>query len=368
MTRSTRDLEDARRRLERWLADELPDGAAPSVSALTAPGANGMSSETLLFDATWEENGGRRSEALVARIAPEPSAVPVFPHYDLQRQFDVMRLVRAHSDVPVPQVFWVEPHGSAVGSPCFVMERIDGLVPPDVMPYPFGDNWLSDASHDEQLLLQESSVALLTSLHGIDEAEKRFGFLASSATGDSTLRRHVADQWAYYNWAAQGLRSPLIERCFAWLDENWPQHPGPTRLSWGDARIGNVMYRNFRPVAVLDWEMAGLGPPEIDLAWFIFLHRFFEDLCAQYGLAGMPHFLRRADVASTYEALSGYTPRDLDWFTMYAALRHGIVMHRVQQRTIHFGEATMPEDPDDLILHRATLEAMLAGTYAPAGA
>jgi hypothetical protein len=48
---------------------------------------------------------------------------------------------------------------------------------------------------------------------------------------------------------------------------------------------------------------------------------------------------------------------------MYAALRHGIVMSQTQRRAIHFGEATMPEDVDDLIMHRATLEAMLAGSY-----
>jgi hypothetical protein len=38
-------------------------------------------------------------------------------------------------------------------------------------------------------------------------------------------------------------------------------------------------------------------------------------------------------------------------------------MARVQRRSIHFGEATMPEDPDDLVMHRASLEAMLAGSY-----
>jgi hypothetical protein len=38
-------------------------------------------------------------------------------------------------------------------------------------------------------------------------------------------------------------------------------------------------------------------------------------------------------------------------------------MTRVTRRSIHFGEAEMPTDPDDLILHRPSLEAMLAGAY-----
>ena len=68
-------------------------------------------------------------------------------------------------------------------------------------------------------------------------------------------------------------------------------------------------------------------------------------------------------VAALYERITTYTPRHLDFFTMYAALRHGIVMSRVQRRAIHFGEAEMPEDIDELIMHRDTLEAMLAGRY-----
>jgi aminoglycoside phosphotransferase (APT) family kinase protein len=159
------------------------------------------------------------------------------------------------------------------------------------------------------------------------------------------------------------LRLPVLERAFAWLEDHWPHDPGPTVLSWGDSRIGNVMYRHFAPVAVLDWEMAALGPRELDLAWMVFLHRFFEDLAIRYGLPGMPSFLRRDDVAASYEALTGHAPRHLDWHFVYAALRHGVIMARVQRRSIHFGEATMPEDPDDLVMHRASLEAMLAGSY-----
>ena len=54
-------------------------------------------------------------------------------------------------------------------------------------------------------------------------------------------------------------------------------------LAWGDSRIGNVLYEDFRPVAVLDWEMATLGPRELDVAWIIFAHKVFQELA---GLAG----------------------------------------------------------------------------------
>jgi aminoglycoside phosphotransferase (APT) family kinase protein len=359
---SRRDLADLRRRLEMWIARQLPAGAEPRVSALELPASNGMSSDTVLFDLTRHEAGGTRTEALVARVAPEPSAMPVFQVYDLDRQFQVMRLVAALTPVPIPPLYWSEPDNAPLGVPFFVMGRVEGQVPPDLMPYNFG-SWLSESTPAEQARLQESSVRLLAHLHAIDNAEQTFAFLNFKRPQPTALGRHVAEQWAFYEWMADGLRVPLIERCFAWLEEHWPKDEGATVLSWGDARIGNVMYRQFEPVAVFDWEMAALGPRELDLGWFIYLHRFFEDIAANAGLAGMPHFLRRDDVAATYESLTGHTPRDLDFYTMYSALRQGIIMARIQRRAIHFGEAAMPADVDDLIMHRATLEAMLAGTY-----
>jgi hypothetical protein len=64
-----------------------------------------------------------------------------------------------------------------------------------------------------------------------------------------------------------------------------------------------------------------------------------------------------------YAERSGYAPRDMDFYTMYAALRYGVVAGQVQRRAIRFGEAEMPEDVDDLIMNRQGLEEMMAGTY-----
>jgi len=68
-------------------------------------------------------------------------------------------------------------------------------------------------------------------------------------------------------------------------------------------------------------------------------------------------------VVRAYEQRSGTTVSDLDFYLVYAALRHAVIMARIKRRMIHFGEGTMPVDPDDFVLHRATLEKMLAGTY-----
>ena len=361
MQRSSRDPQQLRPRLEAWLADLLPAGAEPKVPELEATSANGMSSETVLFTAAWTEGDRAREELLVARIAPDPADVPVFPTYDLERQFEVIRLVGELSAVPVPGVWWSDAKGTATGVPLFVMERVDGIVPPDVMPYNFGDSWLFDATPTEQRTLQDSTVQVLASLHGIDNAEERFAFLAyDAALGDSALRRRIANAKAWYEYAREGHRSNIVERLFAWLDEHWPGDEGPTVVSWGDSRIGNVMYKDFRPCAVLDWEMACLGPRELDLAWLTYSHGVFESLAQVFELGGMPDFLRPDDVAATYESLTGYTPRELDWYSAFAAVQWAIVFVRTGLRAVHFGEEQMPESVDDFIRHREAIERMLA--------
>jgi aminoglycoside phosphotransferase (APT) family kinase protein len=361
---STRDHEDLHRRLVTWLATQVPD---PELSALVVPESNGMSSETVLFECTWraEEGaaGARITQACAARLVPDPEAVPVFPVYDLERQFRVLRLVGERTRVPVPRTLWLELDPTAIGSPFFVMERVEGVVPPDIMPYPFG-SWLSEASPADQNRLQDSSVGVLAELHGADVSADDVAFLELDRPGDTALRRHLAEQRSYYEWVvADGARSPLIERTFAWLEDHWPASEGAPVISWGDARIGNMMFRDFEPVAVLDWEMVALGPREIDIGWMVYLHRFLDDIALQAGLPGMPDFMRLDDVAKAYERHSGHRPRDLDFYTMYAALRHAIVMSRVARRQVLFGEIAMPDDPDDMIMHRPTLEAMLDGTY-----
>ncbi len=355
---STRDYDQLRAQLEAWLGDRVP-GA--SISELIVPESNGMSSETVLFDLTVP--GEPEPRGLVARIAPDPSADPVFSVYDMERQFETMQMVADHTDVPVPKVLWLEAGTDAIGVPFFVMERVTGIVPPDVLPYTFGDNWFFDAPLAEQQRLERQAVEVVAALHELT-AEGPARFLAGPDDGESALCHHVRAQRAYYDWVAEdGVRSPLIERGFEWLEENWPANADDAVFSWGDARIGNMMFEDFSPVAVLDWEMASLGPREIDLGWMIYIHRFFQDLVEDLGMPGMPHILQRQTVAAIYEEASGYRARDLDFYTAYAALRHGIVMFRITRRSIRFGEAVMPDDPDHAILHHAHLRKMLDGVY-----
>jgi aminoglycoside phosphotransferase (APT) family kinase protein len=367
ITTSTRDPADLAARLEAWLGGVLGPESDARVIDVSSPDSNGMSSETILFTASSTEDGERVLRRCVARMEPELDKVPVFPTYDLRMQFDVMRLVGSATDAPVPPTLWFEPDPTIVGAPFLVMGRVDGQVPPDVMPYTFGDCWVTDASSEERAALQRSATAAIAAIHSVTPEEHDLSFLEPvpplrPLSGDTALARNL-DWWDQYReWVTADRPSPLLDECFAWLRSTMPT-TGEARLSWGDARIGNMLFDGFEVAAVLDWEMAGVGPPELDLGWTVYLHRFFQDLAEQMGMPGLPDFMTRGDVSTIYAELTGRAPVDLEWYATYAAMRHGVIMRRVTERAVLFGQAVRPADPDEMIMHRSTLRQMLDGTY-----
>ncbi|MDP2772534.1 MAG: phosphotransferase family protein [Nocardioides sp.] len=360
LQRSSRDATSVPTQLAEWLATLLPPGAEPSVVLHSGIDANGMSSETLLLDVTWTEGGQERRGEYVARVAPAQADIPVFPSYELQDQYDAMRIVGEQTDVPVPQVRWMEPTGAVLGTPFFLMDRIEGVVPQDVLPYNFGDNWLHDAPVEHQRRLQERTVEVVAKLHAIPDAQTTFGFLDPQHPGSTALERNLARTRAWYDFAVADIgRSPLVERGLAWLEANLPETT-ETVLCWGDSRIGNVLYQDFAPVGVLDWEMAAIGPRELDLSWMVFAHQVFETITGMLELPGMPHFLREEDVVAHYEQLTGASVGDLTWYHVYNGLQWCIVFMRTGYRQIHFGEIERPDDVESLFHCKPLVERLLA--------
>jgi len=362
MTVSERSIPALTAGLQQWLAA----GAAlpgATVTNVRAPDSNGLSSTSVLFDVSWSGADSASHGSYVARMAPEADAVPVFPRYDLGTQFELISRVAARCEIPLPRLRWNVPDGGPLGTPFFVMDRVDGRVPLDNPPYVFG-GWLLEAAPEERDRLMRGSVQILAALHNVPAVELAVPALRPPA-GQASLRYHIELQRDYYRWALvdDGVRVPIIERSLDWLEDHWPDQPGPDVLNWGDARIGNIIYQGFDPVAVLDWEMAAIGPRELDVGWFVFMHRFFQDIAEIFEVPGLPDFLRRSDVEQRYQELTGWQLRDMDFYLTYAALRHAIIMSRIRRRMIHFGEDEVPADPDDYVMHRASLERLLAGTY-----
>ena len=292
MTVSERSIPALTGALQHWIAAQsaMPGGfsGVPTVTEVRAPDSNGLSSTSVLFDVSWVSGDELRRGSYVARMAPEDDAVPVFPRYDLGTQFELIGRVAASCEIPLPRLCWNVPDGGPLGTPFFVMDRVDGRIPLDNPPYVFA-GWLLEATPEERARLQRASVQILATLHAAPAEALAVPALRPPA-GLGSLRYHVGLQRDYYRWAlaGEGVRVPIIERSLDWLDRHWPDDPGPDVLNWGDARIGNIIYQGFEPVAVLDWEMAALGPRELDVAWFVFLHRFFQDIAEFFGLRACP--------------------------------------------------------------------------------
>jgi aminoglycoside phosphotransferase (APT) family kinase protein len=283
---------------------------------------------------------------------------PVFQSYDLELQMRCMDLVRERTAAPAPVCRRLETDPQWLGTPFLVMERVDGQAPPDVPPYVFGGEFM-DAGPEFRTELMRNSVEVLTQVHTIDPSNTDLSFVARPAADGSYMTAQLDAQRDYYEWAREDVRYPLIERTFTWLEANRPPEPAPV-LNWGDSRIGNVLYDGATPVAVLDWEMVTVGPREVDIAWMVFLHRFFQDLAIRFEMPGIPDFMLPDDVRAAYTEISGYAPDDLHWYEVFGALRFAIVSVRTSTRGIAYGQMEAPADPDDLVMFRTLLDGMIS--------
>ncbi len=111
LQRSSRDVTTLPAVMSQWLSTVLPGGVEPQVTIESGVDATGMSSETIILTARWEQDGRPIEQKLVARVAPTAEDVQVFPTYRLDHQFEVIRKVGELTDVPVPRVRWLEPTG-----------------------------------------------------------------------------------------------------------------------------------------------------------------------------------------------------------------------------------------------------------------
>jgi len=99
----------------------------------------------------------------------------------------------------------------------------------------------------------------------------------------------------------------------------------------------------------------------LDLGWLVFFHEYYQRIAVRYGYKGVPGLLEREQVLKDYAEHSKHKPRDVAWYLVYAELRQALTSIRVSSRAVHFGERAAPDDPQDLIIDRDHLEAVIAG-------
>ena len=102
--------------------------------------------------------------------------------------------------------------------------------------------------------------------------------------------------------------------------------PRRVSLCWGDSRLPNMMFRDDRVAAVLDWEMAFLGDPEADLGWWCFLDWANNEGYGGPHLDGIPG---KEETLARYAELTGHPVEHAHWHEVFAAFRYGVILGRV---------------------------------------
>lgn len=275
----------------------------------------------------------RGSDRWVLRRAPEHASSSTA--HDVLREF---RILDAIKDEPVliarPVLQCDDP--AVFGGPFYVMGRVDGAPIRSSLPAAWG------ATDDHGTIL-EQLIDALVAIHAVDW--EACG-LVDLAHGAHRLERQVT-RWLTQLDSYGGRPMPSAQRVATWLEANRPPDQAPA-LAHGDYKLDNVLVSLDLPprlLAVVDWEMASIGDPLVDLAWALIFHPGPEGTM-RLGMAkeprfGMDHLPGRDDLVRRYAEASGRDTSNIGWYDVFARWKLAIVLegsHAKFQR----GESTKP--------------------------
>ena len=206
---------------------------------------------------------------MVLRKKPPGTLLP--SAHAVDREFRILDALR-DSGVPVPNAVLFSDDVSVVGTPFYLMDRLEGRI--------LTDPALPGLSPSERHALVMSMVQTLASLHRVDWSAHG---LADFGRPGEYFRRQIA-RWTKQWDLSRSSDSPDIDRLIAWLPDNIPDSDLCT-IAHGDFKLGNLMIHPTEPrvVGILDWELSTLGHPLADLAfsampWYTVPGRVFNGI------------------------------------------------------------------------------------------
>ncbi|WGL54052.1 phosphotransferase family protein [Nocardioides sp. BP30] len=292
--------------LSRWMDDEgLPGGGE---LAEVTPLSGGSQNE--LYAVT---RGGAR----MALRRPPAHAVESGAKV-LMRE---ARLLKALSGTDVPHAAFrgATTDLDVIGAPFYVMDLVDGWSP-------MGGGWAPPFDTD-----LEARGGLAIQLADGAAKMARVDWKAQGLEGfgkpEGFLERQV-DRWLSHLATYQFREIPGLEETAAWLRAHLPKtfEPG---IMHGDYQFANVMYRHGAPAelaAIIDWEMATIGDPLLDLGWVLVGWPPEGDAMqhARYlDYDGMPS---REDMLEHYAKVSGRDVSQVDYYVILARFKLAIVL------------------------------------------
>jgi aminoglycoside phosphotransferase (APT) family kinase protein len=261
--------------------------------------------------------GDRR---LVLRKQPAGELLP--SAHAVDREYRIMTALGG-TDVPVPRTILFCDDRSVVGTPFYLMERLDGRV--------FADCALPGVAPHQRRLMYGSLARTLAALHNVDPAA--IG-LADYGRAGNYFARQIA-RWSR-QWELSRTRDNAdIEHLIGWLPQHVPDDD-ETAIAHGDYRMGNVMFHAQEPcvIAVLDWELSTLGHPLADLAHScIAWHSWPDEYCGLLGLdreaLGLPS---EAEYTAAYYEAAHRTTRMTHFHLAFALFRFAVIFEGIAAR------------------------------------
>ncbi len=325
---------DLRGPLEGWLNEHLEGALDVRVGELAAHGS-GYSAETIVVPLRLRRGGAAREEKVVLRLeCPEPAIYPAqAPGLDveIEIQYRAMQALACHTEAPLAPLLGLERDPAVLGQPFFVMGFVEGEVPV-VNPAYTREGFFADAAPEERRLMIETGIQAMAQVHAADWKRAGFDWLVPS--GGTPGTKAQLELWEAFARRELGERvHPLLDRAFEWLHAELPED-GELAVSWGDARPGNIIYRDFRPACLTDFENIAVAPPELDLGWWLMFDWTMHEAEDLPRLPGEP---TREEQRELYAKASGRELRDVAYHEVLAAARYCAIVVRVTNRYVDRG-------------------------------
>jgi aminoglycoside phosphotransferase (APT) family kinase protein len=313
-----------------WLAKALKSPDLELI-ALRSAGA-GSSAETHIATVRGVINGEQRELGVVVRRQNNDS--DLFLESDLEPlTLTMTQVAKASSNrIPVPRVFGLERDPSLLGAPFMAMELLPGRIIQQSPNYN-REGWLADLPTAQRAVVWNNALKMMAKIHRVD-ASRGFEFLDHPQRGERGLDQYLNWVEEWYLWARAGRPHHIADIAIQRLKTQRPRSAA-VGLMWGDPQSSNFLFAADGSVSgIIDWEMAALGPPEADLAWWLFFDDLFSTGMGVPRLAGLPD---RAACIGTYEAALGRSVQQLEYYDLLAAFRMAIVGMRSVDRQIKRG-------------------------------
>lgn len=246
-------MDNLEARLQAYLQKKMPENKALSISDFNRVPYGG-SKETYLFHLQWLEARGKKSGNYALRYEAPDNILEV----GVGKEANVFQNLTP-TDIPVPAFFWAESDAEVLGRPFMVVEQVSGDVTSFGKLVGGDDAGLRTAR-------AEAAVSLISKVHSLNWEEQDFSFLGLPRSRTSFAEDQLKLWKSLYD-QSKLEPAPIIADAFEWLKRNIPETTKLT-LVHGDLKTDNFMYNDGAVRALLDWEMAEIGDPLSDLAWF----------------------------------------------------------------------------------------------------